>query len=868
MDLSPGSRLGPYEIVSRLGAGGMGEVFRARDTRLERSVAIKVLPAEFARNAQFKLRFEREAKAISQLNHPNICTLYDVGDDYLVMELLEGESLADRLAKGPLPLADVLKYGAQIAEALDRAHRAGIVHRDLKPGNVMLTRSGAKLLDFGLAKSSAMQVDPHSATVQQEHVMPLTQEGTILGTFQYMAPEQLEAEESDARTDIFALGAVLYEMATGRRAFQGKTRTSLIAAIVGAQPQPVSTLMPLSPPALDHVIHKCLEKERDDRWQSAHDVAQELKWIATVPPEQKVQTARAARIAVAAAVLLALALAGVTALYLRTRNAPKPRTSFAVMAPKGWSLGRGHLLSPDGTMIVLYAYNDKNEGGLWLRHIDQIEPKRLTSDPDDYAIAFSPDSKWIAIFSKRQLKRMPVDGGTAEVISTHPKLVTGAAWGADGTFVYNAGWGEGIFAVRQDGAEPVPVTTLDAKRRESFHGWPQFLDDGKRFLYTVHTVSDQKNEIWAGSVDRKTKKLIVRADGLVGTALGRLYFTRDGAVYAQPFDEEKLELNGEPRRVAEKVGFLESEAHGGALVAKNGALAYVPQSNQERRIEVGWYDRGGRRAEKLFEDISTFGLTPSRDFRKLVGHKLEPAKGANDIYVIDLERGIRTKVTGGLSNHSSPVFSPAGDRVYFSSDGDGFFDIYAQAEDGATPAVPIWKGEGDKTIDGISPSGDTLAVELYTPRGQSDIWLVPADAPAKRRAFVATEASERNANFSPDGRWIAYASDRSGRDEVYLRPVSGGRSVQATTSGGSGFAWSADGTELYVRALDNSRVAIPLTFDGANVVPGKAVPLFPAPARDYYIIGASKEKGILMSTIPDPADYVSTIHYDSAPPLR
>src|SRR5688572_26948673 len=361
MDVTPGSRLGPYEIVSRLGAGGMGEVFRARDTRLDRSVAIKVLPEELARNSQFKVRFEREAKAISQLNHPNICTLYDVGDDYLVMELLEGENLAERLAKGPLPLGDVLKYGAQIAEALDRAHRAGIVHRDLKPGNVMITKAGAKLLDFGLAKSSGLTVDPHSETVQ--HNNTLTQEGTILGTFQYMAPEQLEAEEADARTDIFALGAVLYEMATGKRAFAGKTKTSLIAAIVGAQPQPLSQILPLTPPALDHVIQKCLEKERDDRWQSAHDVAEELKWIAATPVDEKVTRSRAARLAVATAIVLALALAGVTAMWLRARNAPKPRVAFALLPPKGYVV-TARMLSPDGKAIVLGSRNRTGDGGM------------------------------------------------------------------------------------------------------------------------------------------------------------------------------------------------------------------------------------------------------------------------------------------------------------------------------------------------------------------------------------------------------------------------------------------------------------------------------------------------------------------------
>ena len=863
MELTPGSRLGPYEIVSRIGAGGMGEVFRARDTRLERSVAIKVLPAELANNAQLKVRFEREARAISQLNHPNICTLYDVGDDYLVMELLDGETLADRIARGPLPLADVLKFGAQIAEALDRAHRAGIVHRDLKPGNVMITKAGAKLLDFGLAKSVQEEVTPDGETQQLNR--SLTQEGTILGTFQYMAPEQLEAEQADSRTDIFALGAVLYEMTTGRRAFAGKTKTSLIASIVAGNPQPVSELAPLSPAALDHVISKCLEKERDDRWQSAHDVAQELKWIATTPFEQKRTSTRAVKLATAAAVILALALVGATAMWLRARNAPKPRIGFALLAPKGFSF-ETPLLSHDGSMIAFGTTHVRGEGGLWVRRIDHVEPKRLTTGRDDRPIAFSHDSKWIAFISDRQLKRISVDGGTAEVISSRVTKASGGTWNAGGTIVFNRTWGEGLLAVRQDGAEPVVVTTLDAKRRESIHRWPQFLPDGQRFLYIVHTVADEKNEIWAGSLDGKTKKMIVRADGLAGVAGPNLYFTRDGAVYAQKFDQKELAVEGEPRRAVERVAFFEAEAHAGAWVADNGAILYLPQANLERRVEVGWYDRSGRRTEKVFEDLSIYGMRLSNDGRKVIGHKLNAAKGAFDIFVIDLERGIRSKLTGGLADHLAGGFSASGDRVYFASDRDGVYDIYVQPEDGTAPAVAVWKGGGiDKTVESVSPRGDTLLAVTQSPATQDDLWLVPLHDPEKRRPFVATEANERGAYFSPDGKWVGYVSNRSGRDEVYVRPVEGGRSVQVSTEGAGGFAWSADSSEMFCRLPDGSRVAVPLTYDGLEALPGKPVPLFTAPARTYYVIGVTKEKGLLMSTIPDPSDYIQTLHYDSAP---
>ncbi len=862
MDVTPGSRLGPYEIVSRIGAGGMGEVFRAKDTRLDRSVAIKVLPEEFARNSQLKVRFEREAKAISQLNHPNICTLYDVGDGYLVMELMEGETLADRLNKGPLPLPDVLKYGAQIADALDRAHRAGIVHRDLKPANVMITKAGAKLLDFGLAKTATAQVSPDGET--QRHDKTLTQEGTILGTFQYMAPEQLEAEEADARTDIFALGAVLYEMATGKRAFDGKTRTSLIAAIVAAQPKPISQLIPLTPAALDHVIQKCLEKDRDDRWQSAHDVAEELKWIATTPPDQKVATGRAAKFATAAAIILALALAGVTAMLWRARNAPRPRVAFSLVPPKGFSFNGG-VLSPDGSKIAFLANNSKDEGGIWIRPTDAFEARRLTTSREDYLVAWSPDSKWIAYTSRsqagRQLNKIAVDGGPPEVIQRNFRVVHGA-WSPNGTLVYSRNIGDGLHALPIAGGDTTVVTTIDQKKRESFHAMPRFLSDGKRFLYVIHTIASQKNEIWAGSIDGKLKKMVMRADSLVGLAQGHVYFVRDGAMYAQELDEDDLRLLGQPRRVVERVYFYEPEANSDASVAATGAVLYRPVS--DRTVEWGWYDRNARRLEKILEDADSFMRVLSADETRVAAEKFDPVKGANDIYVVDLARGIRTRVTSGLSNNVDPVWSPTGDRIYFVSDRDGPYDIFAQAEDGATPAVPIWKSTRDKALYDISPAGDTLLAGEFTDENQGDIMLVPVDAPDKRRPLVATEAMETGADFSPDGRWIVYMSDRSGRDELYMRRVDGGRTTQITTEGLVGFVWGLDGSELLVRTLQNDRASIPLNYDGDRVVPGKPISLFTPPSRNYGIAAVTK-KGLLMNTVPDPSDYISLFQYDSAP---
>jgi hypothetical protein len=419
MTLSAGSRLGPYEILAPLGAGGMGEVWRGRDTRLDRSVAIKVLPAAFSKDAQFKLRFEREARTISQLNHPHICTLYDVGDNYLVMELLEGESLADRLTKGPLPLEQVLRYGTQIADALDKAHRAGIIHRDLKPGNIMIAKSGAKLLDFGLAKSSVgagVLAGPAAETAAATQHRPLTAEGTILGTFQYMAPEQLEGLEADARTDIFGFGAVLYEMATGHRAFEGKTKTSLIAAIVKENPRPMAELQPLTPPALEHVVNKCLSKDPDDRWQNAHDIAEELKWISEAGSSAGVAAPLIARRKSRERLgwVAAVAVAGGAAVFFATRRPdPPPRLETAVVPPEGVAfsyVGGSIALSDDGRQVAFVGRGADGKSLIWVRSLDSSVARPLAGTEGASFPFWSPDAKSIAFAAGDKLKKVSPAG--------------------------------------------------------------------------------------------------------------------------------------------------------------------------------------------------------------------------------------------------------------------------------------------------------------------------------------------------------------------------------------------------------------------------------------------------------------------------
>ncbi|HVT02708.1 MAG TPA: protein kinase [Thermoanaerobaculia bacterium] len=843
MTLVSGARLGPYEISDPIGAGGMGEVYKARDTRLERSVAIKILPAEFANNTQFKLRFEREAKAISQLNHPHICTLHDVGEEggvsYLVMELVEGESLADRLGRGALPMSDVLKYGAQIADALDRAHRAGIVHRDLKPGNIMITRSGAKLLDFGLAKSSPMAAPLSAASLEgATQQRPLTQEGTVLGTFQYMAPEQLAGEEADARTDIFAFGAVLYEMATGRRAFEGKNRTSLIAQIVGGEPRPMREIQPLTPLPFEHIVQKCLSKDPDDRWQSAHDLAEELKWIGQAGSQADALMAPVARrksrerlawtlvliatsIAIAALVQSRIATARQKQAAIRRFNLAIPPEVFIDRRANG-----PVALTPGGRAIVYVAFSGSTSH-LFLRPLDSFEATQIAGSADAVAPFFSPDGQWIGFVANGGLRKVPVSGGAPVTIcngcATNDR---GATWGPDQMIYFAPAAATGIYRISAGGGTPVAVSRPSAERNELSHRWPQLLPDGKHLLVTVKTLGiasfDEARIGVVSLVDGKTK--IVFEGGTFGRYLptGQIVFARGSSLYAVAFDMKTMEVRGAPVRVLDSV-FVDPDT-GSAQYAFSpaGALVGLP-GIVTPGVSLVAVDRAGRERPITNQShrLAHERLSPD-------GRTVAMNRGAanDDIVLADLARGTMTRLSFEPGNEDYPVWSADGSRVFYLAEvpGEGMSQIASRAADGSGKAEEIFRSHNDMYPTSVSPDGKLLAYCEATPTAGLDLWLLSL-ADGKRMPLIQTPFNEQAAAFSSDGRWIAYESNESGKDQVYVRSLAeGGGRWQVSIDGGQFPQWSRDGREIFYWN-DTDFYRVPVTV-APTFSPGQPEKLF------------------------------------------
>jgi serine/threonine protein kinase/Tol biopolymer transport system component len=826
MTITTGTRLGPYEILEPLGAGGMGEVFKARDTRLDRSVAIKVLAPAFAQNEQLKLRFEREARTISQLTHPHICTLYDVGNDqgleYLVMELLEGETLADRVARGPLPMRDVLRFGREIAEALDRAHRAGVVHRDLKPANVMITKSGARLLDFGLARSGAVSFASGGVSAEDGATQhkSLTQEGTIVGTFQYMAPEQLEGADADARTDIFALGALLYELATGRRAFDGKTKTSLIAAIVGSDPTPIRDLQPLTPPAFEHVVAKCLAKDPDQRWQSASDIASELAWIGSMSSQSQAiagvprrrSRARAAWATTAALLLIGMATASM--FLLRPRAAQPPLRLSLTMPPHANFDGFTQAaFSPDGSSIVFVGHVAVPPGSpqsLWIRPLDRSEVRQLPGTQGALEPFWSPDGKSVGFFAQGKLKRVAIAGGAPQVICDAAGAF-GGTWNRDGVILFCSDTFGPLVRVDAAGGTPKPLTRLTP--REEAHRWPVFLPDGDHFIFMGDASHTEDHHLKVGTLhDGSSRDLLQGVTNALYVAPGELLYVRAGSLLAQPFDVRQLRLTGEPRVIAEQVSQNDGNHHFEFAASSNGQLIYRAGSPD---AQLTWVDRSGHPLGTAGDarNMDNFHLSP--DGKRVVFDQNDADGRPDDIWIQDA-RNVVSRFTFDPSGDFGSVWSPDGLKVAFSSmRGAGIANLFVADVVNPSAARRLTSYPVDQVIATSWTHDSSMIIADHLGKTDTDIWIYPA-AGGAGKPYLATPFVETQAVLSPDDSFIAYMSTESGRPEVYVErfPSHAGRR-QISQAGGSQPQWSSDGKELYFVTLGYDLTSIEMTSEAA-----------------------------------------------------
>ena len=828
MPLTAGQKLGPYEIVEPLGSGGMGEVYKARDTRLGRTVAIKVSTKRFSE------RFEREARSVAALNHPNICTLHDVGPDFLVMEYIEGAPI-----KGPLPPETVVRCAAQIASALEAAHRKGIIHRDLKPANVLATRSGVKLLDFGLAKQAPQaNAKPADTTLTK----PLTSEGTILGTLPYMAPEQLEGKEADARTDIFAFGAVLYEMATGKRAFSGSSQASLISAIMTATPQPVSRLEPTSPPELDRIVRRCLEKNPDNRYQSARDLELDLEASLVERPQHSAPAKRGVPVQWFIAAVAAVACAAGW-LWLGRAATPPPQTvRFSLHAPDGYRLvdeGSGYL-SPDGRTALLYAV--KAEGGaptLWLRPLGAEKPKQVPDSERASHAFWSPDGKSIAFFAGGKLKRADAAGGEVQVLCD-AEGEEGGTWSQEGVIVF-ASRGE-LYRISASGGRPSMIERKDDPAGTAQD--PQFLPDGVTFLYGHSRRGAAGLTARLRSLHDAAGRTLRGINSRFRYGAGYLFYEDDG-ISARPFDTNGLALEGEAALLT-RSGSLPSISTGGAIAYMSGADVYdcelVIFNRALQRLAVFQPPGAGAYAHVEF----------SPDNRQIAAAYGQ--HGSSDVWTIDTERGVPSRTTSDMAEEGPAAWSADGTRIFIVRPGGGDPGIYEMPVAGAGDPQLVWPGAAHRMH--ASPDGRFLAFEAVASKENHDIYVLPLQGERKPAPFAASEFSETDPQFSPDGRWIAYGSDESGRIEVYIQSWPPGRSpkLRVSRDGGSQPRWRRDGRELYFDDRGGTRhiMGVDVRTEGKGVTAGVPRPIFHAPRTgsavgrfDYFAASADGQRFLL-----------------------
>ncbi len=829
MGLAPGTKLGPYEVQSAVGAGGMGEVYRARDARLERTVAIKVLPSHLSSNAEFRARFEREAKAISGLQHPNICVLYDVGSqdgvDFLVMEYLEGETLYARLARKALNPDEAWKIAIEIADALDKAHRSGIVHRDLKPGNVMLTKSGAKLMDFGLAKPNALAGGAQSGApnfssmaTMASMASPVTVAGTLVGTVQYMSPEQIQGKEADARSDIFAFGAMLYEMLTGKRAFEGKSQLSVASAILEKDPDPITVLRPMTPPLLEQVVRTCLAKEPDDRFQSAHDLKLQLQWIVAsgsqagapaIVSSRRRKNVAILRSALVAGWLVAAAVGVLALLYANRVTLAEQPVRATVEAPTGFDyrfvVDGPPSVSPDGQRLAFVASkNGTNDtGGERLLFVRQISASDATPVAGTEGASFpfwSADGKYLGFFAQGKLKKVDAVGGPAQVLADAPEG-RGGSWSGRGTIIFAPGIAGPLLAVSDGGGTTSALAAARKEEKEFTNRNPCFLPDGKHFLFTARSGSGAVGSLYAGSLDGGEPKQILAAGSNVAFSDGYLFYVREGTLTAQKFDLSALRFEGNPISIAANVEYYNPRDVGFFSAGRN-VLIYRTAIAENR--ELIWLDASGKELDHWGEAAPYVGGTYSPGSQMAILFRSNPNGRGNSLWLADVPRKTITRLTADSDLEQSGVVAADGNSV-----------ILASTSGYLSTVVRRWltaSGKEEKLLDAprsflsvvsVSRDGRYVFFNQQDPKTSFDIYYLDLQGEHQLVALLNSPYGEYDARLSPDDKWLAYTSDETGKAEIYVTSFPATGSKRQVSTGGvtlrntlGAMDWSADGKNL------------------------------------------------------------------------
>lgn len=872
MELQPGVCLGPYEIETAIGTGGMGEVYRARDLRLGRVVAVKILANRFSENLEARRRFEREARAISRLSHPNICTLYDVGNhnglEYLVMEYLQGETLQKCLSRGPLPAGEVIRTGIQIADALDQVHRVGIVYRDLKPGNIMLTRSGAKLLDFGLIRSALdrEETQPESAIPNRPPLGDphLTESETLLGTPQYMAPEQIERKPLDGRTDVFALGAVLYEAATGREAFAAGDWAALTSAILTRDPPPLADVQTPRGRALDRVIRKCLAKDPEERWQHVRDLRTALEWAGGDPAGDPAESAAGSRVLpwkiIAPIVLLAAVCGWILHAVTARQPAATPSVRFEIAAPDSAMFGNSFALSPDGRQIIFTAKSG-GKAMLWLRNLASIDARPIIGTQDGIYPFWSPDSRWIGFFADGQLKKIPLSGGPAVALAdaSDPR---GGAWSRRGIILFAPTAESPLLKISDHGRSiPVPATQLDAGGAITSDRWPSFLPNGSDFLYLAYGPEEKSRKICVGSLDSLRSRMILRASSSAAYAApGKLIYSSGGALVVQKFDPRTLRLTGDAGLLAQDVAPIGENGPSGYArfsVSDNGVLAF--RSDVLTISHLTWFDRSGQMIGTLGPPGMYDDPEISPDGRHIIVDRLDPKTQANAIWIFDLQNGGFSPLTFNPASSEIGCWSPDGSQIVYASNREGSFDLYRKVVSGATPdqlllRSPFFKFPTDWSRDGRFLLFDDFQSDTIT------ITVLPLTGTNKGPfSYLEDLQGAAHGRFSPDHHWVAYTSRESGRPEVYIQSFPAGKGKwQISTDGGDQPVWSASGKEIYFLSRNLDLMAVRIR---AGTVMGVSAPrvLFPTRAAGSFALQGTRNS---FTVTPDDRKFlVNTVEH-------